>query len=229
MERTMKLLSEKVERQVREALSSLTRPVLLRVSVREDGCETCGDLATLAEEVAATHEKLSVEVIRVGEAASRADNGGGLGAPAIRLLAADGAKGWRDYGVVFYGTPSGYEFTSLISSLLLVSTGDSGLAPATRKALAGLASDVDINVFVTPTCPYCPRAVVLAHQMAVESPRVRAAMVEAMEFPEETMRHGVSGVPHSVINQRAHVVGAIPEAQLLAEILHEAEALSAAV
>jgi predicted DsbA family dithiol-disulfide isomerase len=53
-------------------------------------------------------------------------------------------------------------------------------------------------------------------------------MVEAMEFTEEAMRHGVSGVPHSVINQRAHVVGALPEAQFLSEVLHEAEAQSVA-
>ncbi len=215
----MKLLNEKVEQQVREALSGLTRPVLLRVYVRERDCESCADLLRLAEEVAETHEKLTVEVVGSGKEES------GLGTPAIRLLAREGPAGWQDYGVTFYGTPSGYEFTSLISSLLLVSTGDSGLAPATRHALAGLNTDVEIHVFVTPTCPYCPRAVVLAHQMAVESPHVRAAMVEAMEFPDESMQAGVSGVPHSVINQRAHVVGAVPEAQLLAEIIHEAEAV----
>jgi predicted DsbA family dithiol-disulfide isomerase len=55
--------------------------------------------------------------------------------------------------------------------------------------------------------------------MAIESPRVRAAMVEAMEFPEESMRHGISGVPHSVINRKAHVVGALSEPQFLAEVL----------
>jgi glutaredoxin-like protein len=222
------LLNENVVRQVREALTGLSRPVLLRVYVREGGCETCADVQALAEEVAATHEKLSLEVVRLGDDGRTRRAPELMGLPAIEILALadDGAR--QEYGVFFYGTPSGYEFTSLISSLLLVSHGDSGLAPATRKALAGLASDIEIQVFVTPTCPYCPRAVVLAHQMAIESPHVKAAMVEAMEFTEEAMRHGVSGVPHSVINQRAHVVGALPEAQFLSEVLHEAEAQSVA-
>lgn len=46
-------------------------------------------------------------------------------------------------------------------------------------------------------------------------------MVEAMEFPELADRYDVSGVPQTtiVINGNAsHVVGAVPEAQLLKEI-----------
>ena len=59
----------------------------------------------------------------------------------------------------------------------------------------------------------------LAHQMALESPWVEAEMVEAMEFPELSDRHGVSGVPQTTINDGAGVVvGAVPEEHLLAEI-----------
>jgi glutaredoxin-like protein len=216
----VKLLSEKVIQQVQKAFSELNRPVLLRAYVRSDNCETCAELLALVEELAATHEKLSVDIVEVQPGV--ADDV--LGVPAIRLLAGMADGTWQDYGVQFYGTPSGYEFTSLVTSVVLVSKGDSGLAPGSRQALAGLTGDVDLQVFVTPTCPYCPRAVILAHQMAIESTRVRAAMVEAMEFPEESMRHGVSGVPHSVINETAHVVGALPEPQFLAEILAVVEA-----
>jgi hypothetical protein len=61
---------------------------------------------------------------------------------------------------------------------------------------------------------------VLAHQMALESPMVEAEMVEAMEFPELSNRFRVSGVPQTTINYGAGtVVGAVPEDNLLAEIL----------
>lgn len=61
---------------------------------------------------------------------------------------------------------------------------------------------------------------VLAHQMALESPMVEAEMVEAMEFPELSNRFGVSGVPQTTINAGAGtVIGAMPEDNLLAEIL----------
>ena len=82
-----------------------------------------------------------------------------------------------------------------------------------------MTQPVLLQVFVTPTCPYCPQAVVLAHQMALESPMVEAEMVEAMEFPQLASRYGVSGVPQTTINAGAGtVVGAVPENQLVAEI-----------
>jgi hypothetical protein len=56
--------------------------------------------------------------------------------------------------------------------------------------------------------------------MAMESPLVEAEMVEATEFPELAERFNVSGVPQTTINHGAGiVVGAVPEEQLLAEIM----------
>jgi hypothetical protein len=56
--------------------------------------------------------------------------------------------------------------------------------------------------------------------MALESPMVEAEMVEAMEFPELSNRFRVSGVPQTTINQGAGtVVGAVPEENLIAEIM----------
>jgi predicted DsbA family dithiol-disulfide isomerase len=60
----------------------------------------------------------------------------------------------------------------------------------------------------------------LAHMMAMENPKmITAEAVEAMEFPELADKHGVHGVPHTAINDgREHVVGAVPEGNLLAAI-----------
>jgi hypothetical protein len=61
--------------------------------------------------------------------------------------------------------------------------------------------------------------VVLAHQLALESPMIEAEMVEAMEFHELSDEYGVSGVPHTAINGHdGSVIGAVPEEHLLAEI-----------
>jgi glutaredoxin-like protein len=124
-----------------------------------------------------------------------------------------------DYGVRFAGIPSGHEFSSFIHDLILVSGRDSGLSAKAREYLKALDQPVLLQVFVTPTCPYCPRAVIMAHQMALESPMVEAEMVEAMEFPELSNRFGVSGVPQTTINAGAGtVIGAVPEDNLLTEI-----------
>jgi hypothetical protein len=60
--------------------------------------------------------------------------------------------------------------------------------------------------------------------MALESPMVEAEMIEAMEFPELSARHGVSGVPQTTINDGAGtVIGAVPEDHLIEEILRSIE------
>jgi hypothetical protein len=61
--------------------------------------------------------------------------------------------------------------------------------------------------------------VLLAHQMALESPLIEAESIEATEFPGLSERFNVSGVPQTTINDGAGtVVGAVPEEYLLAEI-----------
>ena len=102
----------------------------------------------------------------------------------------------------------------------MVSRRDSGLDPKTREYLKNLQQPLHLQVFVTPTCPYCPRAVLLAHQMAMENPQmILAEGVEATEFPDLASRFHVRGVPQTVINAGAGiVVGAVPEQNLLAQI-----------
>jgi alkyl hydroperoxide reductase subunit AhpF len=100
----------------------------------------------------------------------------------------------------------------------MVSTGETGLSDATRKQVAALESPVHFQVFVTPTCPYCPRAVLLAHQLAMESELVRGDMVEAIEFPHLSNKYQVQGVPRTVINETVHIEGAMPEAMIMARL-----------
>ena len=46
----------------------------------------------------------------------------------------------------------------------------------------------------------------------MENEHIRASMVEASEFPHLSNKHGVSGVPHTVIGSSAQpMVGAYPE------------------
>jgi len=123
--------------------------------------------------------------------------------------------GAEDYGVHFYGIPSGYEFTSLLQAIDAVATGKPELSEKTMEALAKVTEPIHMQVFVTPTCPYCPQAVMLAHQIAVASPMVRADMVEAMEFPHLATKYQVMGVPRTVINETVHIEGAAPEPMVL--------------
>lgn len=214
----MQYIDERTAEQVEDMLAELPRPIRLTLFVKDQDCMLCSDTEGLLNEVATLSPKVELQILNMDQEPEWVDKMGIALAPALVIEAQDEQGEWVDYGVRYYGIPSGYEFTSLITSIGLVSQGESQLSSETQELLQNLEDEVKVEVFVTPTCPYCPRAVILAHQLAVASPRVSAAMVEATEFPEQSMQYGISGVPHSVINGRVHVVGAVPEAQFRAEI-----------
>jgi len=54
--------------------------------------------------------------------------------------------------------------------------------------------------------------------MAVESQYVTADVIEAMELPDLSRRYAVRGVPKIVIHETTEFVGALPEAQYLAQV-----------
>jgi glutaredoxin-like protein len=217
----MALLNDQIQLQIQQTLADLSRPVKIRLSYEPDGCEMCDETRSLVEELAELHDLISLEILMEHDEELPEEF---KQAAAIKLLARDDNKAWIDYGVAFYGIPSGYELTSLVEAIKLVSGGDSRLQESTREALAQIETDIDIHVYVTPTCPSCPRAVVLAHQMAIENPHLRAAMVEAMEFPEASQKRGIYSVPHSIINDLIDVIGSVPEPRLLNEVQRAAMA-----
>jgi len=213
------LLNDEIKSQVSEVFSQLDQQVQVLFFGKLDECQYCDDTQQLLEEVTALSEKLDLSIYKLDEDNAIAQEYNIDKAPGFVIAGKDGDQ-ILDYGIRYAGIPSGHEFSSLINDFLLVSGRDSKLGDDVREMLQGLTKPVNLLVFVTPTCPYCPQAVILAHQMALESPMVEAEMVEATEFPDLSMRFNVSGVPQTTINEGAGtVVGAVPPGNLMAEIL----------
>lgn len=209
----MPLISEQDQDHIRRKFGALTHPVRLIAFTQELGCQYCGETRQLVEEVAALSDKIEAEVYNFITDKEVAEAYGVDKVPAIAIV------GEKDHGVRYYGIPLGYEFSTLIEDIFMVSRGDSGLSPLTRKEVAKINVPIHIQVFVTPSCPYCPRAVYLAHQLAVESDHIRADMVEAMEFPHLAARYSVMSVPRTVINEAIHIEGLVPEPILVRELM----------
>jgi len=210
----MPLMDDKTREDVRELLSDLTGPVKLLLFSQQFECQMCAETRQICEEVAELNDHITVEVkdFVADEALAQELNIDKI--PAIAVLGADDT----DYNIRFYGIPSGYEFMSLLEAIKLVSQGEHQLSAETLKYLDALEGELHLQVFVTPTCPYCPRAVVLAHHLAFASPKVRSDMIEANEFPHLSMRYNVMGVPRTVINEDTFIEGAAPEAMLLGKL-----------
>lgn len=214
-----KVLDNQIVKQIKQVFEGIEQPVQVLLFGSKDNCDYCNETQQLLEEVTALHDQIELSVYDLNEHQEVATRYNITNAPGIVIAAKDDA-GVKNLGIQFSGIPSGHEFSTLINDILIVSKRDSGLDAKTREFLKNLDKPVHLQVFVTPTCPYCPRAVLLAHQMAMENPAmIRAEGVEATEFPELANRFHVHGVPQTVINAGSGVVvGAVPEQNLLAEI-----------
>jgi glutaredoxin-like protein len=215
----MPLISQKdADHLQAEFEANLVNPVKLLMFTQTIECQFCAETRQIVEEIAGLSDDISAEIYNFVTDKAIAELYGIDKIPAIAILRVEDGED-RDYGIRFYGIPSGYEFTSVIEDILDVSKGESGLQPKSKETVAGLTEPVHFQVFVTPTCPYCPQAVRLAHMLAMESDLITADMVEAIEFPHLANKYAVYGVPRTVINEKIHQEGAVPEPMLLAKLL----------
>ncbi len=210
----MAYIQEEDRKYLEEQFARLNRDVTLRLFVRKEGCSTCQVEQELLTELAGISGRLKLSVHDLD---AEPELGQRMKVDKVPALAVEGEK---DYGIRFYGIPSGYEFASLIEDILDVGTGEVDLPDGVRQGLEKIDRDVHIQVFVTPTCPYCPAAVRAAHKFAFLSDKVRADMVMASEFPILADHYQVMAVPKVVINETTSFEGALPEELFLDKILH---------
>ncbi len=214
----MALLSEQDRQTVRDHLAGIHHAVRLLLFTQTIGGPE-GALAArqVLDEVVSLNDNIALEEVNFVLDKDRAVQYGITHIPAIALLR-DGA----DTRIRFFGAPAGYEFMSLVEAVTLAGGDDSGLGDESRALIAAhVSAPIDIQVFVTPTCPHCPRAVTLAHRMAVEHPLIRATCVEATEFMDLTRQYRVTGVPKTVVNGTIEILGAVPEDDFVRAVLQQ--------
>ena len=224
----MSLISEADQGRLREDFARLKRPVRLLFFTQSIGCETCLQTRQIIDELPPLSGKISIEEVNFVLGKERAEQFGIDRVPAIALTGQDEAGRERDSHIRFLGMPSGYEFISLIRAILLVGGGESMLSEASREKLAAIDRPIDIRVFSTPTCPHCPRAVTLAHEIAWANSNVTAYAIEATEYPDLTRQYRVTGVPKTIVNEQVEILGAVPEDTFIEQTLAGFAAGSAA-
>jgi glutaredoxin-like protein len=212
----MALLSEQDRQTVRGHLAVIEEPVRLLFFTQTFGAPDSVRVAKqVLDEIVSLCEHLTLEEVNFVLEQDRARQYGVEQIPTIVLL-----RGDQDTRIRFLGAPAGYEFMSLIEAVILAGTNDSGLTPDSRALVADhVTTPLTIQVFVTPTCPHCPRAVTLAHRLAVESPLITASCVEATEFMDLSRRFRVTGVPKTIVNESIEFLGALPEDQFVRTVV----------
>jgi glutaredoxin-like protein len=191
----------------------LENPVRLIVFSQQIECRFCSETRQLAQELAALNIKIAVEVY---DFVSNADKVAEFGIERIPALAVVGQK---DYGIRFYGFPYGFEFQTLIESIVNVSRGRTDLSDQTKQKLMEVKAPAHIKIFVTLTCPHCSAVAIPAEKFAIENGMIKVDIIDAGEFPDLALKYTIVGVPKTVINEKVDFIGALPEDLFLEHIL----------
>ncbi len=144
----MALLADADLKQLQETFAELKNPVKIVFFTQTLNCETCDIAKQVLSEVVRINDKITLEernfLLEKDEAAR-------LGIDRVPAVAVLGDNG-TDHGIRFFGAPHGYEFSSLLESILLTGGADEvGLSEDSAALLASLKEPVHIQVFVTPT------------------------------------------------------------------------------
>jgi len=202
------------ESRLRELLDAMERPVELFVALGPEATPLPGagdfdfgaETVRIVEAVTALSERVALRIEQQPDGVTLF--------PAVLVLPAG-----EDVGMRYYGTPYGYELASLVGAVLEAGRPTPSLTSESLERLAALDRELTIDVFVTPTCPHCPPAVLLAYKAALASPHVSAAAIEATEFPRLADELNVWSVPSIAVNGVPQWDGAVREQVFLERIL----------
>ncbi len=227
----MAFLDEGTQAQVKEVFEPITQEVELLVFTGSDlvvpGKDATGhqkETLELLKEVASLNDKITVtETPLAGN--KEAKEAGITLAPTIVFR----EKGSDRLNTRFAGIPSGYEFQTLVEAILLFGTKKPLATDTAKEELTGIKDNVTMQIFVTPTCPYCPKAVLTAIGLAYDNENIVAEGVDANEFPIASQANKISGVPDAIIavngkTTEERILGAQPERVFVESILKVAPA-----
>jgi thioredoxin reductase (NADPH) len=158
---------------------------------------------SLIKALSVLSDKLRVSFYRVGDEQSIQRNV--QRSPTV-LIAPD------KYRLRYTGAPLGEEGRSLLVSILMASAGKSVLTAPAMEKIASLKEKRDIQVFVSPTCPYCPQQVLSAFSAAIIKPDlISAEVVEIYENQDLAENLGSLSVPQTLMNGIFTGLGLQPE------------------
>lgn len=187
------------------------RVSLLTIPGRE--CRSCSQTQELMEELVALSTKLHLETYDFYSHLEERDCYAVERIPAILLGKDNQAR------AKYYGIPGGQEFAALLETIKTISRGVSPLTMDSRKKLRRVNQQVHIQVFVTLNSALSPQIGRMAHAMALETPFIKADVVDTEEFPSLVQMYAIRSVPKTVINGLIQFDGPIAESAFVEKVL----------
>jgi len=204
-EKRPELIPDDVKKVIRDTfLKQLKEPVLIEVYTKQGENDQYNEATVaLTKTFSELSDKVTISFYTVGDDQAKKRNV--LRSPTL-LIAPD------KYRIRYTGSPLGEEGRSFLVALMMASTGMSILTAPAMAKIAAIKDKRDIQVFVTPTCPYCPQQALAAMSAAVVNPAaISADVVEIFENQDLAEALGSLAVPQTFINGIFTGAGLQPE------------------
>ncbi len=156
----MPLLRDADRESLRNQLATLTTPVKLAFFSQALDCDYCPLTKQVLEEITSLTDKVTLQEYNFVNDKQAVFDYKIARVPAIAVVRVEQPKllisgnekpAERDYGIRYYGVPAGFEFAALISDIMDVSSGESGLSAQSKAAIKQLKEPLHLQVFSTPT------------------------------------------------------------------------------
>ena len=196
------MLPDNVKKHLESKFKNLVDPV--NIYLKKGKPELSDKAEKLLQEISNLSDKISFYVLDTLKC---------LDAPCISIQGVS-----KDYGIRYMGVPEGGEFNVFIETIEMVSRNEYKLTERTVEFVEEIDKSVDIKVFVTTSCGWCPPAIEKAYSFAMVSDYITATVIDCYAFPDLAMKYNVAAVPKIVINDKAELIGPKDENEILGHI-----------
>ena len=113
--------------------------------------------------------------------------------------------------ITYHAVPTGPEMEPFLDALGQSPPLGDHLKQAARK----IVGPVQIDLFIAPQCPFCPRAVQTVLPLAAASPFIKIAIIDVTLFEKSAQKANIQSTPTTVLDQTYRWIGLPPVDELI--------------
>jgi thioredoxin reductase (NADPH) len=212
-ERFSEIITDETRNILRETFKNLEKKVLIELFISGDeGDQLSIFTLELLRAMSLLTDKIDLKIYKKEDIVAR--KRGIFRTPSIYISP-------EKYKIAFIGSPLGEESRTLIMTILAVSTESTIFSDEALKRLFELKEKRHIQVFVSPTCPYCPQQALNAVSAAIARPDIISTeIIEMYENRDYIDKYHIITVPFTVVNDIAIGTGAKPAEIFVEEVFN---------
>jgi thiol-disulfide isomerase/thioredoxin len=109
--------------------------------------------------------------------------------------------------IYYMAVPEGLELNPFLNTLKTIPKAESVLNKEEVEKIKDIKNPVEVKIFITSFCPFCPAVVEKANQLAIFQNSIRVFIIDAMLHSDLAQKYKVTASPTVIINEDFVLVG----------------------